>query len=422
MNKIERLVYDLVKSNPKIKLFFRNIYQAVFDLLPREKEYAINEIQLREGYFFGFHDLQPFSIKGDKILANKLFFDLRMPAENDYIDVGYFTFEDGKLFTFNKIGESNAWNYHKGCRLQWLDESRIIFNSTNDNQLCSKIVDVNTQEEQIVSFPIDSVDSNGAYATSFSYERLEMFMPGYGYNHKDSVAFIEEKYPNKTGLFLVDLKANDSRLLVDLGTLAEQSKDSENAINSSHYVTHSLFSPNNRYISFFHRWVGKETRKRYTRLMVFDLEEQHLFQVPTGYMVSHYVWNELSEIIAYCNFKGQDAHALFKIEDLNSSHLVAYPQLNSDGHQSFLGPTKFVTDTYGDRRRMSKLFLVDIDTDTAKLIASVFSPNKFQTKVPHKHIACDLHPRVSRDGRYVCFDTAKSGKRSLAVMSLQSND
>ena len=53
MNKIERFVYDIVKSNPKIKQI-RNIYQGVFDLMPRKKNYSVNPIILKEGFFMDF--------------------------------------------------------------------------------------------------------------------------------------------------------------------------------------------------------------------------------------------------------------------------------------------------------------------------------------------------------------------------------
>ena|SRR5690606_30600369 len=419
MNKIERAVYDIVKSNPKIKLFIRNVYQAVFDILPRRKEFSINPIDFKEDYFFGFHDIQPFCEDNRKVLANKLSFDLKMPAKDDFIEVGYFDFVDGRLKNFNKVGESNSWNYHKGCRLQWLGKNRLIFNCTYAGEMVSKIVNIESKEETILPVPIDSVSRNGRLATSFSYERLEKYMPGYGYNHEDKISFVSDPHPINTGLFLIDLETKERRLLVDLRSLAQQSLKEENSRTSYHYVTHSLFSNDGRYISFFHRWVGEETFKRYTRLMIYDLELDKLFQVPTGYMVSHYVWNDNHEIIAYCNYQNTDAHTLLKIRDLGASHHVVYPQLNSDGHQSFIDSNTFITDTYGDKWRMSKLYKVGIATDKAKLIASVYSPKKFQTKHAHKHIACDLHPRVSNDGQFVCFDTAKSGRRSLAVMSLR---
>ncbi len=422
MNIIEKFVYDRVKKNPKIKIFLRNVYQGFFDLLPRRKEFSINPIKIKEGYFFGFHDVSPFSLDDSKLLANKLFIDGKMPSPNEKIDVGFFNLLNNEFGDFIKIGETTSWNYHKGCRLQWLNSNSLIFNYVNNEKLESKIVNILTNDEKHISFPIDSVNHTGDFATSFSYERLEKYMPGYGYNHSDSISFLHEKSSSNTGLYLVDLKNNSQELLVSLEELSKLSSDMEASKESSHYVTHSLFSTNGNYISFFHRWVGKETRKRYTRLLIYDLEKKVIIPISTGYMVSHYVWNNKNEIIVYCNYGGVDAHTLIKVEDLENSHLVAYPELNSDGHQSFLNNNEFVTDTYGDNRRMSHLYIVNIVENSVKKIASVYSPEKFQTKVPHQHIACDLHPRVSHDSNLVCFDTAKSGKRSIAIMKLNKEN
>lgn len=419
MNKIEKIVYDLVKKTPWLKLLIRNIYQGIFDLLPRKKEFSVNPISIKENFFYGFHDTLPFSESNDKLLANKLYFDLRMPLKGESLDVGFFLLDNGKFGDYVKVGESLSWNYHKGCRLQWLTVDKLIYNTVSkEGTLLSIIYDINTLESKEVCMPIDSASHDGRFATSFSYERLEKYMPGYGYCYEDDYSYIDNQYPEKSGLFLVDLKTNTSSLLVSLKKLYELVKEEVGASVSNHYVTHSLFSNDNKYIAFFHRWVGDDTRKRYTRFMIYDLAKKELFSLPTGYMVSHYVWNENNEIIVYCNYEGVDCHVLFKIEDLINSHKVAYPRLNSDGHQSFLGNSKFVTDTYGDKFRMSKLYLVDVNTSEVELLASVYSPNKFQTKIPTKHIACDLHPTVSKDGKYVCFDTVKSGKRAIALMRL----
>lgn len=419
MNKIEKLVYDLVKKTPWLKILIRNIYQSIFDLLPRKKEYSINEIHSKEGYFYGFHDTIPFSAENDMLLANKLYFDLRMPKSGEFIDVGFFFLKEEGFSEYKKVGKSYAWNYHKGCRLQWLGKNEIIYNTASESgNMYSTIFNVLNNETRDINMPIDSVSNDGNWATSFSYERLEKYMPGYGYCYGDNYSYIDNQYPEESGLFLVDIINNTSTLLVSLKELYEKVKEEEGASISNHYVTHSLFSSDDRYIAFFHRWVGEDTRKRYTRFIIYDLVENRYFTLPTGYMVSHYVWNTKNEIIVYCNYEGVDCHVLFKIENLSKSHKVAYPRLNSDGHQSFVDNTKFVTDTYGDKFRMSKLYLVDVNTSDVKLLASVYSPNKFQTKIPTKHVACDLHPIVSKDGKYVCFDTAKSGKRAIALMRL----
>ncbi len=420
MNKLERFIYDLVKSNPKLKKTIRNIYQGLFDLLPRKKQYSINPISTKERYFFGFHEIQPFSKNNDKVLANKLRYDeMRMPDKDDFIDVGYLEFDGKTLGSFVKLGETNSWNFHKGCRLQWIDENRIIYNCTHNKEMCAKIVDIYSKEENIIPYSIDTVSSDGLYATSYSYERLEEHMPGYGYVHKDDHSYMDKKTTDKTGLFLINLKTMERKLLVDLKKLSDNTANFEASSESHHYVTHSEFSHDSKYISFLHRWTGKYKGKRYTELMIYNMENEELFRFPTtNHMTSHYDWNKKHEIIAYCNYKNQDAHVLLNIKDVGKSSFVAYPELNSDGHQSFINDTSFVTDTYPDKWRIAKLYSVDIKTNKVELLASVQSYKKFQTSPSKGHVACDLHPIVSGDGQYVCFDTVHTGVRSLAVMRI----
>jgi hypothetical protein len=421
MNQFERFVYDLVKANPKIKTAIRNVYQSIFDMLPRRKEYAVTPIEYKEGYFFGFHELQPFSKDNDKVLANKLpYSDIRMPLKEDYLSVGFFDFDGKALGAYTKLGETNTWNFQKGCRLQWINSDKIIFNCTLKGKMVSKIIDIHSRKEKVIPYPIDTVSPDGSYATSFSYQRLEEHMPGYGYCHPDDYASIDEKAPSDTGFYLINLDTGERTLLADLKSLAKRTKREEASIRSDHYVTHSEFSHDSKYVSFFHRWTGEDKSKRYTKLMIYNLDTDELFGIPAaGYMTSHYDWNNKHEIIAHCNFENLDSHVLLKIDDLDESHSVAHPALNSDGHQNFIDDKSFVTDTYPDKWRMSKLYAVDIPTNNVNLIASVHSPKTFQSDPSKGHIACDLHPIVSRDGKYVCFDTVRTGKRALAIMALQ---
>lgn len=420
MNKIEKLVYDTVKKNQHVKRAVRNIYQTVFDILPDKKNYHKHPIQAKEGYFFGFHDVCPFSVDDSKLLANQLTIPFRMPVATEGLNVGYFELTEGQLENFVSLGTSYAWNYHKGCRLQWLDPQRVIYNDArNGEELVSKIVELDTKKETVIPFPIDSVSRDGTYAATFNYGRLERYMPGYGYHNYTEAGHCNDEYlPDTTGLFLGHLETGKKELLISLRELAQIGDLAPGHESCFHYVTHTLFSSDNRYISFLHRWVdGTDTFNRHSRLVSYDLETRTCSVAPTNDMVSHYVWNDQNQIIAYCRIGAVDSHVLFKEPTLQDYQVVAYPRLNSDGHQSFLASTAFVTDTYPDRHRMAKLYAVDIPSNGVELLASLKSFKKFQSKAGH-HWCCDLHPRMNRKGDMVCFDSVHTGKRALCVMKI----
>lgn len=421
MNRLESLIYSLVRKNPAAKQFIRNMYQDFFDFLPRRKEFYAKDIVFRENFFFGFHDITPFSEDETKLLANHNLFDLRMPSNKEGLQIGFFDLKDGQLGQFHMIGESFAWNYHKGCRLQWFDKNSVIYNTVVDSKLGAKILDISTGETKSIVFPIDAIYNGGntSMATSFSYERLERCMPGYGYIYKDD-GKLNEAAPNDSGLFLVDLKTQSYQLIVSLAELAN-TVDSSYMKGFLHFVTHSEFSKDGRYISFLYRRIPSsgDYMKRYTKIMVYDLKECKLIELPTQESGSHYVWNHKNQIIASCIIGGKSCHVLYDMNDISNYKIIAGDILNSDGHQSFVSDSIFVTDTYPDKYRMAKIFKVNMEKQSVKLLVSVYSPKQFQTKNFKCHIACDLHPRVSPSGKYLCFDSPRTGKRGLYIMPLK---
>lgn len=420
MNKIEEIVYHALYSHPKLKLAVRNMYQGVFDLMPRKKDFFMGEYCLKEGYFFGFHDVTPFSSDDTKVLACKLAFDLRMPKAGEGIEVGYFDFADGKLGDFHKVGESYAWNYHKGCRLQWLNDREVIFNNAVDGKIVATIVDVESKTSRSLPYPIDTafVSKKEQIVTTFSYERLQVCMPGYGYPYSDE-SFLNEKAPSESGLFLMDLKTGKRELIVPIKTLMEKF-GKENADKYYHYVTHTEFSKDGRYISFLYRRMedGGDINKRVTMMVVYDRTNGGLILLPTQVSGSHYVWNNKNQIIASCIIDGKSCHVLYDMKNVDDYRIIRPDVLNQDGHQTFVNDDVFITDTYPDKWRQSQLYLVDMRTNDVKKLLSINSPKKFQCKTVYNYIDCDLHPRVSPSGKYVCCDTVLTGKRSLLIMKL----
>lgn len=421
MNKIETFVYSIVKSHPSIKKVIKTIYQGTFDILPRKKEMLSAEHDYREGYFFGFHDVSPFSLDESKCLAHKVPYDGRMPRKGEYLEIGFFDINNGRFGDFHKIADSFAWNFHKGCRLQWLDDNTVIYNTAVGDCLCSELKNLKTSKMTRYKYPIDAVYNKGniLLATNFSYARLNRCMPGYGYAVDDYDS--DDFAPSDSGLFIMDLKSGVRRLLVSLNELAI-SVGKNYLKGYTHFVTHTEFSHDGKYVSFLYRAVpfgleGKDMHK--TWILVYDLNNEKLIVLPTQQSGSHYVWNSKNQIIASCVLDGKSCHVLFDVENPEEYKIIAGNILNSDGHQSFISDNAFITDTYPDRRRMAKLYLVNIDDNSVKLIADIYSPKRFQTQDVHCHIACDLHPRVSPSKKYISFDSPRTGNRSLYIASLK---
>lgn len=87
----------------------------------------------------------------------------------------------------------------------WFGENnRLIYNYKKDGKLGSKIFNLDNSHSCFINFPIDTVSNDGQFATSFSYSRLNKFMPGYGYIDLKTEKLEEGSIPKENGLFLLD--------------------------------------------------------------------------------------------------------------------------------------------------------------------------------------------------------------------------
>ncbi len=420
MNPIEKFIYNIVKHNPNLKNKIRNIYQDLFAFISKDKYSIQGKLISYDNYFFGFHDVSPFSPDNKKVLVHKILFqELRMPLPNDTVEIGYLHGEN--FSNYKPISISKAWNWHKGSRLQWLGCDNLIHNDYFQDTIVSKIINVNDGTHNYLSYPIDTISKNGKIASSFNYDRLEHLMPGYGYRqHLDETIPIENA-PSDDGLYIIDLKSGSQDLLIDLNEL-RASWEGFNETKYYHFVTHTEFNNSSDKIFFLHRVVDRSNLlKRFSRLICIDLSSKELHIAPTDGMVSHFHVNSRDQVIAYCSINNESAHYFFSNYKMNEFKNVSFnSKINSDGHQYFFheNPQQFVTDTYPDKTRYSSLNVVDIMKKNVEQIINIKSPVKYRPKDIYTHWSCDLHPRVSSDDKYICFDSTHSMVRSINFLKL----
>jgi len=417
MNRLECLIYDAVKRNPALKLFIRDLYQSIFDLLPVKACCSVYPIVVRKGYFFGFHDHTPFSADNQKLLANRYSIGLNMPSENDELEVGFFHNYEFKIW--QQVGRTYAWNWHQGCKLQWCgNRPEIIYNNFKKGKFLGHLKNLDTGEEQEISAPISSVSPDGLKAVGYSFERVQKYMSGYGYIQRGDEPQLEHKRPERSGMYLFDLRTGDKRELFSIAEIAsyKPEPDSEDAW---HFVSHTIFCPSNYRIAFLHRWVPKDTRARRSRLFTCDIQGKDLHLFRTREMVSHLGWRNHKQIVAYCRLPdGRDRYILHTDQTPGSGEILGEKVFSSDGHPSFSPDGRWMlTDTYPDRTRRQYLILFDTSNNRRYNLAYLRSPRHFASKYK-RHWACDLHPRFDRIGRYICFDSAHTNQRALCTINL----
>jgi hypothetical protein len=417
MNAVEKIVYHSVKRFPRVKFMLRDTYQSLCDLIPVPPEKSAYPIVRREGFFFGFHDKCPFSPDNSRLLAGKFDIPLRMPRDDDALEVGYFDGEDYR--DFHSVGRTHAWNWHLGCNLQWRGTgSELVYNDFESGALVARVLDVDNSVTRTVDSPVGAVSPDGRRGLSYSFPRVNRYMPGYGYINGDDPS-IDDPVPGDSGLSLVVLESGDSTFLFSIREIADIEPDSSMS-GSRHYFSHCQFSPSNRRFVFLHRWVKDDVRRRWSRMITADLDGGNIHVFPTAGMVSHLCWRDENHVLAYCRIAGEgDRYVLFRDRAEQEQTVVGRDDFDSDGHPSFApGGRWMVTDTYPNRFRLSSLFVYDCKHERKYEVARLKASKKFATSDQYRHWKVDLHPRWNRDGSMLCFDASYSGERSLCTLSL----
>ena len=420
MNRLEKSIYDLVKRNPRLKTMLRNKYQELFDLFPKTTRlHSSLDLEVRKGYFFGFHDHSPFSYHGGYLLANKHSNKFFMPVLGDELEVGVFTGEGWKQY--EPITTTRAWNWHMGCRLQWVGTRNcFFFNDFSEGEIRARLFDLDSLNDRWFDYPISSVSANGAYFLSYDFSDVESLMPGYGYKSKDQSYFVSRTH---SALTIVSCKNGTSRNLIEPGQLLDFGKKSWKA-DSYHFLSHTQISPCSQLIAFLHRWIddGTDIRKRHSRLLICNIDGKMIAELPTNGMVSHFCWVSSSKILAFCSSDelGSCYH-MFEITDQSTIVVSQFSDLKVDGHPSYNSfIDAVVTDTYPNRSRMQNLFVLDLDKGKPEKVASFYMPKDFQSPSAFSHWSVDLHPRWSRDGAYICVDSAFCGVRSMVTLKVNA--
>jgi len=421
MNQLEKIIYDAVKGNPRVKLAIRNLYQGVLDWIPQKKIVTSYPIVERPGYFFGFHDHSPFSFDNCLLAAGK--FDvglpIHMPESGEKLGIGYFP---GKNFDeWNPVTKTKAWNWHQGCKLQWCGkDNSLVFNDHLDRRNVARVVPVdNPSDDVILPGSIGSVSPSGEWAVGYSFDRLEKYMPGYGYRYKTERDDITDEAPESDGIYITNISKQTRDLIVDIKRLRHMEPE-PSMDGAHHFVTHTIFSPSSKRFVFLHRWIKGDVTKRWSRIVTSDLNGENTRIFPTQDMASHLGWRNETELLVYCRLQdGNDCYALFKDVDPVTYSVLGAESFNSDGHPAWAPDQRyFITDTYPDRFRLQNLALYDSVECKRYDLARLKTYKKFATLSPYRHWSCDLHPRWDQTGRYICFDATYSGRRSLCTLDL----
>ena len=324
---------------------------------------------------------------------------------------------DLKTKEFIPLSQTRAWNFQQGCMAHWLGtspDSLIIFNDLRNGKFVSVIVNVHTKEEiKTFPFPISAVASDGLHAISINFSRLRITRPDYGYGGNGQDSRKDIPFPEDDGLFLIDLKTGDLKLLVSYDQVKDLVPPLEEG--SIEWFNHTLFSRNGSKIF----WLSRQTsgNQRITTSFTVNIDGTNLQRCfPDNWGGSHFDWLNDDELMITSAYEGkQYAHVLFTVGEKNYKRL-GKGLLDYDGHGTFSPDQKWmVTDTYpSGGLKEQKIYLMDMKSEAVISLGRFVQPAEFEG-----YWRCDIHCRWSQSGKIIGFNSTNSGSRQVYIYKIK---
>lgn len=353
-------------------------------------------------YFFGYFDVSPFSDDGSKLLCMRTPISKpRPPNQKDFAEVGYFETHDP--IVFHKIGETSAWCWQQGSRLQWWNSDHVIFNRMVGSTYGCEIVDLKGNSIRLYKNPIYTLNKDRTEALFLNFEMLQKYRPGYGYPEAAGMEW--------SGIHKLNMRNGESTLIVrdeNLKALKDFGEDPKT------YFNHLCYSPIGSQFVFFHIWDNRSERK--VLFYLGDSENGDVTFLSDQKTVSHFCWKDENTLL-YSVAEKTGKTRYYLVNCKNNILSAFYPKiLKWDGHPSYDPSGKFLLiDSYGgDYSRYQKLYLFHLRHERLERIAQFYRPEIFEGEFKD-----DLHPRWSPDGKKICVDSAHQGRRRLYVLEVE---
>ena len=374
-------------------------------------------------HWFGYYDKLQFDPTSRYVLGMRTDIDKRLIETSDKLEIGLIDLENGDRW--QKLGETTAWSWQQGCMLQWVPGSgeEVIWNDRQDGQYVSHICNVKTGETRTLPKAVYALSPDGTWAVGTEFSRIDQLRPGYGYVGITDPYF-DVKTPDEIGIYRMDLKTGQDKLIASLGELARIPHNGQDVTDNFHWFNHLLVNTDGKRITFLHRW-RKERGDRQamaaggwtTRMFTIDPDGKEPYLINSSGYVSHFVWADPRHIAAFVKADGTNWR-LYLLEDKTGKLTPIGPdKVTADGHNTFIPGTDnrwVLNDTYPSREeRLQTLYLYDRDTDRRFDLGRFFEPPEFT-----REWRVDLHARTSPDGKKICFDSTHTGQRQMHLIDL----
>jgi hypothetical protein len=392
--------------------------QARYPALIRVSDPGSAARRMYTGFFF--YQVLQFDPTGRYLLGLRVYCQSRDVKPDDRGDVGYIDLEAG--FKWTKIGETTAWNWQQGNRLQWRPHSEeIIWNDRSDDgkKFVCRTYHFRTGQRRTLPRPIYDLSPDGATALTHDFERMNLFK-GTEYVGIEDV-YEREFAPSGTGIWKMDMESGKAELIISLEKMATIAYPKGNPASGHVYFFREGWNPSGtRFVAFIKDPANKLFQAYSMTPQGTDV--RYLYSNP-----SHHAWLDDRHIMDYgrhtppASKTALGGYFLFRDDGTGAAKELLWPS-QFDGHDSLLpasGSDWIISDTYV-MAGYQYLFLYHRPT---KLFIPLARLKSTAEDVPNftGEYRVDLHPRFSRDGRKVCIDaTHESLGRQMYVMDIGS--
>jgi len=364
---------------------------------------------------FFFYQCLQFDGTGRYLLGMRVYFQNRRVEPTDRADIGFIDLKDGYKWT--KIGETTAWNWQQGARLQWRPGSdEIVWNNRSDDgkkYVCS-VYNFHTGKKRTLPRPIYELSPDGAIALTHDFERMK-------HGGTDYVG-IEDVYkhqyaPSKTGIWKMNMDTGEAELIMTLERMADIAYPGGHPSSGCLYFFREGLNPSGtRFIAFL-----KDPENKLDKAFSMTpngTEVRYLYDEP-----SHHTWRDDNRVLDFGNhtppgggspLKG---YFLFKDEGTGTAEKLLWTT-EFNGHDSYVpgpGGDWIISDTYSVNG-FQYLFMYHRPTRLFVPLAKLRSTASTADNGIHR---IDLHPRFSRNGRMVSIDSSYEGQgRQMYIIDI----
>lgn len=398
-----------------------------------------------------FFDSSPISPSGRYIALTEFPFEDRLPSPGDRAHVIVIDLADGRE-VYRQA--TSAWDTQVGAQVQWgADDHALFFNQMDEAEWRAYgfCVDIASGAERRFGTTVYHVSRDGRFALSPDLAKIGIAQAGYGVHVPRTRIVTNKGAPDDDGVFITDVATGESRLLVSLAEICAAIAPGSAAFGkqqSTCYCFHTKWNDQGTRIMVILRQFNAGSRAGRSRnwLVTMDADGSNI-----AVAVPPHVWGDghhpnwhpdgdhivmnlpsasgLASRVRILIGKigrrtrlpigrlGVPLH--FRTVRFDGSGLTSVSRHQGSGHPTIHPHGGHVmTDCYANEPMAFNdgtipLRLIELGTDN--LINAVRIDTRPSFSGPRKEYRIDPHPAWDRGGRYLTFNGAVDGVRSVFV-------